>query len=144
MGNPFTNYSITIPSAYSESIKNFCNQSNPKQLGTYVPFNRQVDFWYFSFLYAVKENLEPEHISSSLTQNITQGSILTDEQVHLMQMVYLANTLDIDSLKDSRTIFNYVSDMAFAGMTHVIALLKDEDEETPLDGLFTYIESRLK
>lgn len=88
MSNPFINYSITIPSAYSESVKNFCKQSNPKQLGTYVPFDRQVDFWYFSFLYAVRENLDPDHISSSSTQNIIQGSILSDDQVQQMQMAY--------------------------------------------------------
>lgn len=141
MRNPFESYQIAIPSKYSEKVKQFCKQSNSTTTPEYAPFNRQVDFWYFAFLYAVKENLPPDHITD--TSNITAASILDDYHINHIQMAYLAKNLDIEKLIDSRAIFNYASDMAYAGIPHVIQLLMDDDEK-PLDNLFFYLEQKLK
>ena len=141
MRNPFESYQIAIPSNYSEKVKLFCKQSNPNTTPEFAPFNRQVDFWYFAFLYATKEDLPPDHITE--TSNITAASILDDYHINHIQMAYLAKNLDIESLTDSKAIFNYASDMAYAGIPHVIQLLMDDDEK-PLDNLFFYLEHNLK
>lgn len=141
--NPFENHQISIPHKYSEQVKKFCKQANSREQGEYVPFNRQVDFWYFAFLYAVRENLTPEHILDKDTHNITPASILSDYHIHQIQMAYLAKYQNIEGLVDNNKIFNYASDMAYAGMPHVIQILSDEDDK-PLDNLFFYIENALR
>lgn len=143
ISNPFANYQISIPNKYSEQVRKFCKQANSKEKEDYVPFNRQVDFWYFSFLYATKEGLEPDYIPESEKSNITFASILDNYQILHMQMAYLANKLSIESLLDSREIFKYISAMANAGMPHVIQLLSDEDDN-PLGNLFYKIELMLR
>lgn len=141
MRNPFESYQIAIPSKYSDKVKQFCKQSNPQITAQYTPFNRQVDFWYFAFLYAIKEDLSPDHFTDM--SNITAASILDDYHINHIQMAYLAKNLDIESLTSTRDIFNYASDMANAGIPHVIQLLSDEDD-TPLDNLFFYLEKHMK
>lgn len=141
MRNPFESYQIAIPSKYSDKVKQFCKQSSSQTSPKYTPFNRQVDFWYFAFLYATKEDLPPDHLTD--TSNITAASILDDYHINHIQMTYLAKNLDIESLVDSRKIFNDAADMANAGIPHVIQLLSD-DEDTPLDNLFFYLEQNMK
>lgn len=141
MRNPFESYQIAIPNKYSDKVKQFCKQSNPQTSAKYTPFNRQVDFWYFALLYAIKEDLAPEHITDM--SNITAASILEDYHINHIQMAYLSRNLDIEKLTNAREIFNYASDMANSGIPHVIQLLSD-DEDTPLDNLFYYLEKNIK
>lgn len=138
--NPFSNYQITIPKQFSDGVKDFCRQSNTKSVLDYVPFNRQVDFWYFSFLYAHKLGKDPYKYPDSELTNIIQGSILSDYHVIHMQMVYLSHSLNIESLQEPREIFRYVSELAHAGIPHVINLLKDA-EDKPLFNLLGEIEA---
>lgn len=137
--NPFSKYQITIPKDLSDRVKEFCRQSNTQSGLDFVPFNRQVDFWYFSFLYAHKLGLSPYKYPENELANITFASILDDYHIIHMQMAYLANNLDIKSLKQHKDIFRYVTELAHAGIPHVINLLKD-DGDKPLFNLLGEIE----
>lgn len=138
--NPFSNYQIAVPKKYSEEVKKFCKQSETKAQGEYAPFNRQVDLWYFSFIYAVKMDLKPQQFSANDTSNITAASILDNYHINHMQMVYLADNQDIEKLDEGREIFNYVSGLANAGIPHVLQILNDIDEGKPLFNILDTIE----
>lgn len=137
--NPFSNYQITIPKQFSESVKDFCRQSNSKSILDYVPFNRQVDFWYFSFLYAHKLGINPHKYPDNELTNITQASILDDFHIIHMQMLYLSNNLDIKNLEEYREIFRSTTELAHAGIPHVLKVLKQEDDK-PLFNLLEEVE----
>lgn len=138
--NPFSNYQIAIPKQYSEEVKKFCKQSEPRAQGEFTPFNRQVDLWYFAFIYAVKTNIKLQHFSTNDVSNITAASILEDYHVKHMQMVYLADNQDIEKLDEAREMFNYVSALANAGIPHVLQILNDIEEGKPLYNLLDTIE----
>ncbi len=139
--NPFSNYQIAIPKKYSEEVKKFCKQSETKAQGEYVPFNRQVDLWFFAFIYAVQMDLSPNSISNNDMSNITSASILNDYQINHMQMVYLADNPDIEKLDESRDIFNHISALANAGIPYVLQILNDTEEGKPLFNILDTIES---
>lgn len=139
--NPFSTYQIAVPKKYSDEIKKFCKQNNTDAKNEeYVPFNRQVDLWYFAFLYAVKEKLQPEHISGADMSNITAASILIDHHIIHIQMWYLSKHLDIEKLSESREMFTAVSDLANAGIPYVLQILNDMDEGKPLFNVLDTIE----
>lgn len=142
--NPFASYTIAVPKKYSDEIKKFCKQSETKVQGEFTPFNRQVDFWYFAFIYAVQMKLSPDYIPNSEMSNITAASILDNYHINHIQMVYLANYLDIEKLDDSRDIFNYTAALANSGMPHVLQILNDIEEGKPLFNILDYIENLIK
>lgn len=138
--NPFANYQIAIPKKYSDEVKKFCRQASNDMTEEYTPFNRQVDFWYFAFLYALKEKLLPEAIPGNDMSNITAASILNNFHVIHIQMAYLATCLDIEKLDEPREIFTYVSNLANAGIPYVLQILKDSEEGKPLFNILDTIE----
>lgn len=138
--NPFANYQIAIPKKYSDEVKKFCKQGGSDMGEEYTPFNRQVDFWYFAFLYAIQEELHPEPIPGSEMSNITVASILSNFHIIHIQMVYLATCLDIEKLDEPREMFTYVSNLANAGIPYILQILKDSEENTPLFNILDTIE----
>lgn len=108
-----------------------------------MPFNRQVDLWYFAFLYAVKEKLQPDHISSSDISDITAASILSEHHSIHTRMWYLFKYLDIEKLNEPREMFTAVSDLANAGIPYVLQILNDMDEGKPLFNILDTVESNI-
>lgn len=142
--NPFASYQIAVPKKYSDLIKQYCKQSNSQDNMAFTPFNRQVDFWYFSFLYASKHELDLQYYASNDLTNITAASILSNHHIIHMQMAYLAKCSDIDDLDNSKTIFDHISQLAYAGIPHVLNILKDRDNDTPLFNILDAIEEATK
>lgn len=138
--NPFASYQIGIPKKFSDEVKKFCKQGGNDMGGEYAPFNRQVDFWYFAFLYALQEKLTPEAIPSGEMTNITAASILSNFHIIHIQMAYLATCLDIEKLDEPREMFTYVSNLANAGIPYVLQILKDSEEGKPLFNILDTIE----
>ncbi len=139
--NPYASYNIEIPRNYSDEVKRFCRSGGGRDTYEFAPFERQVDLWYFSFIYAVAEGLDP--IVSKDGSNITPASILSTNSYRIthIKLAYLGRYKDLQQLADHRMVFDYALGMANAGMPYVLQLLKDPDER-PLWSLLDEIERR--
>lgn len=137
--NPFATYNIEIPKKYAEEIKKFCKTGGGKVTYEFAPFNRQVDLWYFAFLYAVRKGLEP--VSEKDTSNITPASILSGDSYRIdhIQLAFLGTTNSIELLANHRKVLDYALSMANAGFPHILQLLKDPDDR-PLWTILDEIE----
>ncbi len=137
--NPFAAYDVEIPKKYAADIKKYCQTGGSKETYEFAPFNRQVDLWYFAFLYAVKNNLEP--VTEKETSNITPATILSGDSYRIdhIQLAWLAATNSIKELANHRKAFDYALSMANAGFPHVLQLLRDPDDN-PLWSILDEIE----
>lgn len=139
--NPFASYNVVMPSKYQDKIKSFC-QTDRSSSGSYQmsPFKRQIDFWYCSFVLAVRKNLEP--IDEKDVYNFTPASILSTDEYRIthIQAVYFAINDDLESLADHRKVFNFAIQMANAGIPYLIQILDDSDGK-PLWNLLDSLES---
>ena len=141
MNNPFQSYNIEYPKKYSNPVKSFCKTAGQNESEEYAPFPRQVDLWYFCFLYAVNRNLEPS-LDKEQSTNITAASILSNDAYRIahIQLVYLAKTESLVELVNHRAAMDYANQMAAAGMPYVLQLLGDSDD-LPINNLNAEIES---
>jgi hypothetical protein len=140
--NPFASYYIAVPSKYSDDIKKYCRTAGNKVTYEYSPFERQIDFWYFAFLLAVKKGLAP--VAESDTTNITPASIFSGDSYRIthIQMVYLGVHQDLSELAAHKKVLDYASDLANAGIPYVLQLLNDP-EDLPLWSLLEQIEANI-
>ena len=141
MENPFQSFNVEIPKQYAEQIKSFTHTA--KDSWEFAPFDRQVDFWYFCFCYAIKKNLKPQKESNM--SNITFASILSNDSYRIqhIQLAYIGYHKSIESIADHRKVFTFAIEMANAAMPHIFALLKDADER-PIWNIFNFLEETLK
>lgn len=138
--NPFASFNVEIPKQYSEQVKSFCKTGSNHESYEYAPFDRQVDLWYFAFLYALYKKLPPNQEKE--TTNITPASILSTDpyRVGHIQLAYVGYHNSIDDLANPRKVFNFALEMANAGMPYVLSLLKN-DEQRPIWSCLDEIES---
>lgn len=136
--NPFASYSCTIPSQYSEKVKTYSQSSGGQVTEMFAPFKRQIDFWYLSFLYAVKNSLDP--VTETQSVNITQASIFSSDPYRIshIQLAHFGTFQDIDSLAEHKVVFDWAQQMANAGMPFILQILQDVDE--PLMNLLDFLE----
>lgn len=134
--NPFASYNVEIPNKYRESALKFSDRSSSKEI---APFERQVDFWFAAFLVAVNKKLSPKKEPD--TYNITPGSIFGSDpkRIGLIQICVLGITQDFELLGKHKAVFDYASQLAYAGMPHLIQLLDDPDDR-PLWALLSEFE----
>jgi hypothetical protein len=137
--NPFASYNIEVPKKYAEDIKKFCQTAGGKETYEFTPFNRQVDFWYFALIYAVKKELDP--VIEKETSNITPATILSTNiyRISHIQLAFLGATGSIEELAHHRKVFDYALSMANAGFPRVLQILRDPDER-PLWQILDEIE----
>jgi len=137
--NPFASFNVEIPKQYAESIKKYCKTGSIQDSYEYAPFDRQIDFWYFAFLYAMKKGLEPK--SENDTSNITPGSILSTDAYRIshIQLAYIGYHKNVNEIANHRKVFNFALNMANAGIPYVLTILKNEDER-PLWNCLSEIE----
>lgn len=141
--NIFANYNIHMPSAFQDRIKRFCGTgAQNKESIEYVPFERQVDLWFFSLIYAVNQGLPPA--PSSDTYNATSAAILSTDgyRPHLMQLIAVAHYQDVEVLTDSRKVFDLCLGLANAGIAYVLDILEGL-EQPPLWSVFEKTEDML-
>ncbi len=141
--NPFASYNVELPRTYSEDIKSLCKTGGGKVTYEFAPFARQIDFWYFAFLHAVKNKLDPAQESD--TVNITPASILSNDPYRIthIQIAFLGKFHDLSLLSDHRKVFDYALQMANAGIPYILQILKDTDDR-PLWSLLDEIESNIR
>lgn len=141
--NPFAAFNIEIPNKYRDSVIKHCRSNKTTDTIEFCPFERQIDFWFVAFLFAVNKRLLPEKETD--TYNATAAHILStdDNRISLMQISFLGLTKDISKLSDAKYVFDYCSGLANAGMPHLIQILKDEDNR-PLWSVLEEIESITK
>ncbi|MEM7357934.1 MAG: hypothetical protein AAF431_02415 [Pseudomonadota bacterium] len=140
--NPFASYTIEVPKNYAEDIKKYCQTAGGKITHEYAPFERQVDFWYMSFIYAVANKLQP--VPEKETRNITPASILSTNAFRIthIQLAFLAHNESIEELANHRRVFEYAMGMANAGIPYLLQILSDQDDK-PLWSLLDYVEKQL-
>lgn len=138
--NPFAGFDIDIPKKYQEEIKRFCQTGGSSGSYTIRPFERQVDFWYLAFVYAVNKGLTPK--AESETYHPIQGHILSDERVtHILLVYFSSKKMDISVLSEYRQAFNFAINMANAGIPHLLQILNDPEGD-PLWNLLDALESQ--
>lgn len=137
--NPFASYNVEVPKKYAEEIKKYCKTAGGQVTFEFAPFSRQVDFWYFAFIYSVKKDLEP--VIEKETSNITPASILSGDSYRIahIQLAFLAKAESIELLAKHREVFDYAISMANAGFPHVLQILSDKDDR-PLWSILDEIE----
>lgn len=126
--NPFASYQVEVPKKYSDQIKSYCKTGGGKVSYEFAPFERQVDFWYFAFLYAVNKQLNPDETGER--SNITPASIFTSDPYRIshIQLAYLAEFENIELLSNYKKVMGYANNMACAGTPYLLQLLGDEDD----------------
>lgn len=140
--NPFVNFEIRIPKLYSDKVKKFCSTGGDGNNPELSPFKRQVDLWFFAFVYAVKKGIKPEIVSTKDTVNVINGVILSEDsayRVSYIQAVYLSYFKDVSKLVEHRAVFDFASSLANAGLPYVLQILDDSDGR-PLFNIFDEIE----
>lgn len=137
--NPFSNFQIEMPKKYQEQIKRFCKTGGGMNDYVFVPFERQVDFWYFAFLLAVNENLPS--VKESDAYNATTAAILSSEPYRIthIQAVFLGLHNDLEALSEHRKVFDFALEMANAGIPNLIQILSD-NENRPIWNILDKIE----
>lgn len=140
--NPFASFSVEIPKQYAEQAKNLCKTGSSHESLEFTPFDRQVDFWYFCFIYSLKNGLSPKQEKD--TSNITPASILSTDPYRIshIQLAYIGYHNGIEDLANHRKIFNFALEMANAAMPHVLAMFKD-DEQRPIWNGFDFLEEAM-
>jgi hypothetical protein len=140
--NPFAAFEIHLPKKYQESVKKYCRTGN-KETPESAPFERQVDFWFMAFLIAVNKQLAP--IKEQDTYTAVTGVIFSTDakRVSFMQLTVLGMTEKFEILADHRAVFNYCSELANAGMPHLIQILSDPDDR-PLWSILGEVEGLTK
>ena len=138
--NPFASYNVEIAKEYHEEMKKFCQTGGAGVNYEFAPFHRMVDFWYFCFMVAIKEDYEPKDLNSG-SVNITPASILSSNPTRILhiQMSFLADKGNIESMLDHRKVFDFANMKANAAMNHVLTMLNDKDD-SPLWMLLDYVE----
>jgi hypothetical protein len=138
--NPFASYDIEVPKKYADDIKRFCKTAGGEDTYEFPPFTRQVDLWYFAFIYAVKKELDPAVDKEK--SNITPATILSIDNYRISHILlaYLGATGAIEELANYRKAFDYDFFMANAGFPHVLQILKDPDKR-PLWSILGEIEA---
>jgi len=141
--NPFASFNIEIPRQYAESVKRYCKTGSNQESVESVPFERQVDFWYFSFLYALKKELHPKQEQD--TSNITTGAILSGDSYRIshIQLAYVGYHKGILDLANHRKVFNFAQEMANSAFPYVINMLQGEDDK-PIWNCLDEIEALIK
>lgn len=139
--NPFANFQLEIPKERSETIKTYTKTG--EDTWEFSPFERQVDFWYFCFCYAVMKKLDP--VRDPNMSNITPASILSNDDYRIshIQLAYIGYHETIDDIADHRKVFTFAIEMANAGMLAVLTILKDPDEN-PIWNLCDFIEKEIR
>ena len=137
--NPFAGYNVEVPKKYAEQVKSYCKTGGGGVTYEFAPFDRQVDFWYFSLIYAVNKGLDPE--KEAETSNITHGAIFSEDPYRIphILLMFLGRFGKIEDLANYRKVFNYANSMAHAGIPYVLQILGDEDDR-PLWALLEEIE----
>jgi|SRR5690554_305197 len=138
--NAISNYNINIPSVFQDRIKRFCGSSSEgKYSAEYVPFERQVDVWFFSMLYAFNKSLKP--VKYDDTYNAIGASILSTDSYrsNLIQLIAVSYYEDVGVLIDPRKVFDLCLGLANAGLPMVLDILETADQN-PLWNLFDEIE----
>ena len=140
MENVFSTISITIPREFAEKVKNYSGSSNQKDI-FYSPFTRQVDLWYFAFLYAVKNKLDLKK-SSGEDSSITYASILDINQIQTIYLAFIGSENDVSNIANKNEIFRFTQEKANAGIAKVIHLLENcSSGNKPMDEILEYIDS---
>lgn len=141
--NPFAAFNLDIPNKHRDSVVRYSQTSGQSSSEEIAPFKRQVDFWYTAFLISMAKDLDPEEEKD--TYNATPGIIFNTDpyRIHHMQLAYLGRTKDIESLADSRKVFDFCLGIANAGMPHLISILSEPDER-PLWSLFDELEKSVR
>ena len=126
--NPFASFNVEIPRKYSDQVKSYCKTGTNHDSYEYAPFDRQVDMWYFSFLYALRLDLEPTQERE--TSNVTAASILSTDSYRIshIQLAFLGYHKKIDDLSNHRKVFTFALEMANAGFPYLIDLLKNAED----------------
>ena len=138
--NPFASYNVEVSKECHEQIKKFCQTGGSGVNHEFAPFPRMVDFWYFCFMVAVKENYEPKDLNSG-SVNITPASILSSNPSRILhiQMVFLAHKGSIEEMLEHKKVFDFANKKANAAVNHVLTMLNDKDDN-PLWMLLDYVE----
>jgi hypothetical protein len=126
--NPFASFNIEIPKQYAELVKKYCKTGSNQDSFEHAPFERQVDIWYFAFIYALKKGLSPKQEKD--TSNITPASILSNDSYRIshIQLAFIGYNKSIDDLANHRKVFNFALDMANAGLPYVLNIIKNDDQ----------------
>ncbi|MDI5922708.1 hypothetical protein QLQ86_18215 [Halomonas sp. LR5S13] len=140
--NPFSSYNVLLPKKHGEAIRGYCAQSNSRVSREQAPFDRQVDFWYCSFLIAIKEKYHLEEAKD--TYNVTPASILSSDGYRIthIQSAYLSITGDLDGLANNRKVFDFANDYAIAGTPYLLQIL-GEMSQKPLWNILDKLEQEL-
>lgn len=140
--NPFADYTLDIPNKFRSSVLEYSQSSGSKGGLEFSPFQRQVDFWYTAFLLGIKMELEPAPESD--TYNATPGTIFSRDpyRIYHMQIAYLGRHGSLESLADTRKVFDYCLGIANAAMPYLIQKLSDPDDR-PLWSLLDELEGLL-
>lgn len=141
--NPFASFNVEIPRQYAEQVKSYCKTGSNQDSLEFAPFDRQVDMWYFAFLYALKKQLSPKQEKDA--SNVTFASILSTDssRIAYIQLAYLGYYNSIEDLSNHRKVFNFAQEMANAGLPYIINLLKN-DEQRPIWNCLDEIEALSK
>lgn len=140
--NPFAGIDIRIPTKYSDAVKQYCQTASTTKTVEYAPFDRQVDFWFVAFAFAVKNDLEPEPETD--TTKVIEGSILGNDpyRIALLQLAFLASGRPMSELTNARAVMAFATETANAGIPRVLQLLGSNDDK-PLYSLVEAYEDAL-
>ncbi|MGK5094416.1 hypothetical protein WDW89_20670 [Deltaproteobacteria bacterium TL4] len=138
--NPFASFNIEMPKKYQDSVKKYCRTAGTDEKRyEFVPFERQVDFWFMAFLIAVHKRLDP--IDEKDNYTATAAHILGSDpkRISFMQLSVLGLTQKFEILANDRSVFEYCLKLANAGIPYLLEILNNSDG-TPLWSLLDELD----
>lgn len=142
MSNIFSRFSICLPLIYQDSIKQFCSTAGNATTRDFVPFNRQVDFWFFCLCYGFKRNVSHANVKFDMYEAIG-ADILDENRVNFMQLIAISCEKDINVLIDEKRMFDICSNIVNSAIPLVLDILMDI-EGKPLLNICDAIEGAIE
>jgi hypothetical protein len=123
--NPFANIDIMVPIEFQDEIKRY----NEDRVSDDAPFNRQVDIWFLGLCVAVQLRLAPADLSNRKTYKMITGAIFASDpwRIQALTLIAMSRTDDIKIAAEPRRIMSMASELAAAGLPHVLLMLRDGD-----------------
>ena len=128
MSNPFLNAEVNAPVNYREYFQRYSQTTGASTVSEYIrkPFPRMVDFWFAAICVAVSKELKPIKLDGIKTYKAIEGAAIASPEwrIHALQLIAIAQTMDVNIVKDGSRMMEIANGLAFAGMPILIEILE--------------------
>lgn len=132
--NPFQAMELRLPSSYRDEISRYCQGATQDGRGAGIgeaPFPRIVDMWFLALCLAAKAGKKDGELAADKTYKFMDGTVLSSDpwRIDVLMMLAVSLTGETEIVAQPRQIMQLANQLAAAGMSDVMDLLKNGDAD---------------